>query len=78
MRGVKPSLKFFPKNKIKMTNKKFTEEERKQMLIENYDKIKKDFEEKIVEIIEECKIYREVFIRKKELITKLEVAFPEK
>ena len=38
----------------------------------------KEYEEKVVEIIENCKIYRSVFILKKELIRKLEEAFPEK
>ena len=38
---------------------------------------KKD-EEKIQEIVENLKVYRGVFIRKSELIQKLEEAFPEK
>lgn len=38
----------------------------------------KNFEEDVVQIVEECKVYRNTFIRKKELTNKLEVAFPEK
>lgn len=38
----------------------------------------KKMEKKVVEIIEDCKLYRDTFILKKELIRKLEEAFPEK
>ena len=35
-------------------------------------------EEKIIEIVESCRLYRNSFIVKSELIRKLEEAFPEK
>jgi len=38
----------------------------------------KEIEDGVVQIVEECKIYRNTFIRKKELTNKLEEAFPEK
>jgi len=38
----------------------------------------KEIEEGVVQIVEECKVYRNTFIRKKELTNKLEEAFPEK
>lgn len=35
-------------------------------------------DKKVVEIVESCKVWRNTFIMKKELINKLEEAFPEK
>ena len=35
-------------------------------------------EKKVVEIVESCRVFRNTFITKKELINKLEEAFPEK
>ena len=35
-------------------------------------------EKKVVEILESCSVYRNAFILKKQLIYKLEEAFPEK
>ena len=35
-------------------------------------------DQKVVDIVGDCKVYRDVFILKKELIRKLEEAFPEK
>jgi len=49
-----------------------------QEIIKAEKEKKKKIEEKVVEIIEGCKLYRGVFIQKKELIKKLEEAFPEK
>lgn len=37
----------------------------------------KEVEEGVVQIVEECKVYRNMFLRKKELTQKLEEAFPE-
>ncbi len=38
----------------------------------------KEKEKKVVDVVNDCKIYRGVFILKTELIRKLEEAFPEK
>lgn len=38
----------------------------------------KEDEQKVVDIVNSCKVYRKTFIIKKELIKKLEEAFPEK
>lgn len=35
-------------------------------------------DKKVVEIVEDCRVWRNTFITKKELIKKLEEAFPEK
>ena len=40
--------------------------------------MEKQDEDKITEIVESCKVYRGVFIRKGELVRKLEEAYPEK
>lgn len=40
--------------------------------------MEKQDEEKIKEIVEGCKVYRDTFILKKELVRKLEEAFPDK
>lgn len=37
----------------------------------------KEVETEVVFIVEDCKVYRNAFILKKELIKKLEEAFPE-
>ena len=42
------------------------------------DQDQEEKEQKVVEIVESCKVYRGTFILKKELIRKLEEAFPEK
>ena len=44
----------------------------------NLNKILKERDQKVVEIIENRKVYRNAFILKRELINKLEEAFPEK
>lgn len=41
-------------------------------------KLIKKRDQEVVEIIESCLLYRNTFIRKTELVNKLEVAFPEK
>jgi len=40
--------------------------------------MEKQDEKKIKEIVESCKVYRNTFILKRELIRKLEEAYPEK
>ena len=40
--------------------------------------MEKEDENKIKEIVESCKVYRNVFISKRELIKKLEEAYPGK
>ncbi len=40
--------------------------------------MEKQDENKITEIVESCKVYRGTFIIKRELVRKLEEAFPEK
>lgn len=40
--------------------------------------MEKQDEEKIKEIVESCKVYRNTFITKRELVKKLEEAYPEK
>jgi len=40
--------------------------------------MEKQDEEKITEIVEGCKVYRDVYILKRELVRKLEEAYPEK
>ena len=42
------------------------------------DIMEKQDEDKITEIVESCKVYRNAFILKRELVRKLEEAFPEK
>lgn len=37
----------------------------------------KDDESKVINAVEDCKVYREAFILKRELIKKLEMVFPE-
>lgn len=37
----------------------------------------KEDENKIIDIVEDCKLYRNAFILKRELIKKLEDAFPD-
>ncbi len=37
----------------------------------------KEDEDKVVEIVEDCRLYRNAFILKRELVRKLEDAFPE-